>query len=122
MKYVDFVLADYRYLCTNLCDNFEKIVGAWAFKEAELIASASKSGFPVPNKQEQKKMFVQAQLMIGMAQTNQEMYGAMNYVSVSFANADSYLFPMADGVILAVMCVKPYSLDVISKTVSELIA
>jgi len=115
-------LADYGYLCTNLCDNFERIVGAWAFREAELIASSSKSGFPTPNKQEQKKMFVQAQLMIGMAQTNQDMYGAMNYVSVSFANADCYLFAMGDGVLLAIMCVKPYSLDVISKAVSELTA
>ena len=67
-------------------------------------------------------MFVQAQLMIGMAQTNQEMYGSMNYVSVSFANADCYLFPMGDGVVLAIMCVRPYSLDIIRKAVSELVA
>ena len=115
-------MADYGYLCTNLCSNINGVVGAWAFKEADLIASCSKPGFPAPNRHEQKKMLVQAQLMIGMAQTNQQMYGTTNYVSVSFANADCYLFPTDDGAVLAIMCVKPYSLDGISKAVSELVA
>ncbi|HKU48338.1 MAG TPA: hypothetical protein VJP79_00185, partial [Nitrososphaera sp.] len=117
-------LANYDFLCTNLCSSLAGLVGAWAFKEADLVASCVKPGFPSPNKMEQKKMFVQAHLMIGMAQTNQQMYGTMNYVSVSFSNVDYYLFPMNDNgnIVLAVACVKPYSIEVISKAVSELIA
>ena len=124
MKVNSFGLADYDFLCTNLCENVAGIVGSWAFKEADLIASSSKPGFPAPNKQEQKKMFVQAHLMIGMAQTNQQMYGRISYVSVSFANADCYLFPMSDdsNIVLGVACVKPYSIEVIAKAVSELVA
>jgi hypothetical protein len=83
--------------------------------------SCNKPGFPVPNVQEQKKLFVQAHFMIGMAQTNQQMYGSMNYVSISFANADCYMFPLHDGVVLAVACVKPYSGDAVSKAVSEMV-
>lgn len=62
--------------------------------------------------------------MIGMAQTNQQMYGAMKYVCVSFANADCYLFPMEEigDFVLAVACVRPYSIEAISKAVSELVA
>lgn len=124
MKVYSFGLADYSFLCTNLCENVDGIVGSWAFKEADLIASCNKPGFPAPNKQEQKKMFVQAHLMIGMAQTNQQMYGKMRYVSVSFANVDCYLFPMNDSsnIVLAVACTKPYSVEVIEKAVSGLVA
>ena len=124
MKVYSFGLADYNFLCTNLCENIGGIVGAWAFKEADLVASCNKSGFPFPNKEEQKKMFVQAHLMIGMAETNQQMYGKISYVSVSFANVDCYLFPMNDksNVVLSVACVKPYSIEVIAKAVSELVA
>ena len=60
--------------------------------------------------------------MIGMAQTNQRMHGPMKYVSVSFANADCYLFPMNGDIVLAVSCVEPYSIGIICKAVSELVA
>lgn len=62
--------------------------------------------------------------MIGMTQTNQRMYGPMKYVSVSFANADCYFFPMNGNceIVLVVAGVKPYSIGVICKAFSELVA
>lgn len=114
-------MADYSFLCARLCNNVDGIAGAWTFKEADLVASCSRSGFPAPNRIEQKKMFVQAHLMIEMAQTNQQMYGAVKYVSVSFANADCYLFPMNDDIVLGIACVSPYSMDVIKRAISELV-
>lgn len=63
--------------------------------------------------------------MIGMAATNESMYGKMNHVSVSFENMDCYLFPLTEeerGLVLAVACVKPYSIETIKRAVSVMVA
>ena len=70
-------------------------------------------------------MFVQAHMMIGMAATNESMFGKMKYVSVSFDNVDCYLFPLTEeerGIVLAIACVKPYSIDTIKRAVSVMVA
>jgi hypothetical protein len=63
--------------------------------------------------------------MIGMAATNEVLYGKLNYVSVSFENVDCYLFPITEeerGLVLAVACVKPYSIETIRRKVSVIVA
>jgi hypothetical protein len=115
---------NYKALCSNLCSTIESVMGVWVFKETELVASHVKQGFPNASQAEQKKMFVQAHLMIGMAASN-AMYGKPNYVSVSFEHADCYLFPINDegkDFVLAVACVKPYSVDTIARAVSVMVA
>jgi hypothetical protein len=70
-------------------------------------------------------MFVQAHMMIGMASTNESKYGKMNYVSASFDNVDFFLFPLTEeekGLVLAVACVKPYSIETIKRAVSVMVA
>ncbi|HKU48385.1 MAG TPA: hypothetical protein VJP79_00420 [Nitrososphaera sp.] len=112
----------YTSLCENVCNSTQNILAAWVFRDAELVSSFLKPSFPLPNSSEQKKFLVQAHLMVSMASTNQQMYGKLNYVSGSFQHADYYIFPMTDDneVLLAVACVKPYSVDAIGKAVSVL--
>jgi hypothetical protein len=108
-----------------LCNSIENVVGVWAFRETDLVASSVKSSFPTASSSEQKKMFVQAHMMIGMAATNETMYGKMKYVSVSFNDVDCYLFPLTEeerGLVLAVACIKPYSIDTIKRAVSVMVA
>jgi hypothetical protein len=105
-----------------LCNTIQNVVGVWVFRDTDLISYTVKPGFPSPNASEQKKMFVQAQMMVSMALTNQEMYGKLNYVGTSFGNADCYLFPLEEkGAILAAACIRPYSIETITKAVSVMV-
>lgn len=54
-------------------------------------------------------MFIQAQVMISIATSNEVSYGKMRYVMVSFDSFDAYMFPFGPEQIIAVGCVKPYS-------------
>src|SRR5574338_927779 len=106
------ILQHYTSICENVCNSKDSILAAWMFRDAEIVSSHLKPSFPAPNASELKKFLVQAHLMISMASTNQQMYGRMNYVSGSFEHADYYIFPIAgeDEMLLALACVRPYSI------------
>ena len=56
-------LTDYNSLCKKICESSDRIVGAWAFGLDNLIASYVKPRFAEPDKAEQERMFIQAEIM-----------------------------------------------------------
>jgi hypothetical protein len=73
---------NHTLLCKEMCDSHQKIVGAWAVGRYNLIASAVKAGFGEPDKDTQKNMSLQAQVMISIAEGNANLYGGLRYIRV----------------------------------------
>lgn len=93
--------------------------GAWVFRNAQIVASSVKRGFPRPGALEQKRLFVQSHLMAGMAGTNEQMYGKVKYLCIGFEHIDYCLFSMmGEDTLLAVACSKPYSIELLASAVA----
>jgi hypothetical protein len=106
---------NYESLLDRVLNNADNAVGVWIFRDTSLIKSFVKPGLPIPNKMAQQKMFVQAHLMMAMARNNENMYGKVNHLSVSFEYCDYFLFPLGRDEIIAVGFKKPYTIDDIDK-------
>lgn len=90
-------LTDYNSLCKKICESSDRIVGAWAFGLDNLIASYVKPRFAEPDKAEQERMFIQAQIMQSIVSSNEGMYGKVKHIIVSFEHFDAFLFPLMWG-------------------------
>lgn len=91
-----------------MCYSHPKIVGAWAIAHRQIIDSAVKPGFGEPEKDTQRNMALQAQTMVSIAETHQNLYGMVRHIYVSFEHFDSFLFPLSDKNVIAIGCLKPY--------------
>lgn len=113
-----------------MCESHEKIIGAWVFGSHELVASHVKPRFAEPDKNEQEKMFIQAQILRSIVSTNEGMYGKLKYIAVSFENFDAYLFPLGsetqeDGgaiTMMAIGCLKPYPIETVMACAEKVLA
>jgi hypothetical protein len=110
-----------------MCESHDKIVGVWVFGTHELIASCVRPRFAEPERGEQEKMFVQAQILRSIVGTNEDMYGKVKYIAVSFENFDAYLFTLEerqDGetTMMSIGCIKPYSIEVVVATAQKVLA
>lgn len=124
-----FDLTDYNPLCKQICESSDRIVGAWVFGLDNLIASFVKPKFAEPDKEEQERMFVQAQIMQSIVSSNEGMYGKVKHIIVSFEYFDGFLFPLMWGggqkdekVIISVGCIKPYSTEAVVTVIEKLFA
>ena len=122
-------LTDYNLMCKQICESSDRIVGAWAFGVDNLIASFAKPRFVEPDKSEQEKMFIQAQIVQSIVSSNEGMYGKVKHIIVSFEHFDAFLFPREWGsgkndekTIVSVGCIKPYSTETVVSAVEKIIA
>lgn len=112
---------DYLLICREMCDSHPRIVGAWVASRRRIIESAVKPGFGEPDKKTQKNMSLQAQTMISIAETHQDLYGKVKHVFVSFERFDSFLFPLEEDVI-AIGCLKPYNFEEIIRVTEKILS
>ncbi len=98
-------------ICRDMCDSHPRIVGAWAVGQRKILYSAVKPGFGEPGKETQKNMSLQAQAMISIAETHQNLYGKVRHIFVSFEHFDSFLFPLNGEEVIAVGCLRPYTFE-----------
>ena len=122
-------LTDYNPLCKQICESSDRIVGAWAFGLDNLIASFVKPKFAEPDKEEQERMFVQAEIMQSIVSSNEGMYGKVKHIIVSFEHFDAFLFPRMWGggqkdekTIISFGCIKPYSTEAVVSAIEKLFA
>lgn len=91
-----------------MCNFHSKVVGAWVLSPREVVESAVKPGFGEPDREAQRTMILQAQVMVSVAETHQDMYGKVSHVLVSFEHFDYFLFPLDGKDVLVVGCIRPY--------------
>jgi hypothetical protein len=122
-------LTDYNSLCKQICESSDRIVGAWAFGLDNLIASYVKPRFAEPDKAEQERMFIQAQIMQSIVSSNEVMYGKVKHIIVSFEHFDAFLFPLMWGggqkdekTIISFGCIKPYSTEAVVSAIERIFA
>lgn len=120
-------LTDYGSLCKQMCESHDKIIGAWVFGTHELIASYVRPRFAEPERGEQEKMFVQAQILRSIVSTNEGMYGKVKYIAVSFENFDAYLFTLeeeheGETTMMSIGCLKPYSIEAVVASTEKVLA
>jgi hypothetical protein len=94
-----------------MCNSHSKIVGAWALAQREIIESAVNPSFGEPDKEAQRNMILQAQVMVSIAETHQKLYGKVRHILVSFEHFDSFLFPLNDKDMIVVGCLRPYTFE-----------
>ena len=122
-------LTDYNPLCKKICESSDRIVGAWAFGLDNLISSYVKPRFAEPDKAEQERMFIQAQIIQSIVSSNEGMYGKVKHIIVSFEHFDAFLFPLMWGggqkdekTIISFGCVKPYSTEAVVSAIEKIFA
>lgn len=122
-------LTHYNSLCKKICESSDRIVGAWAFGLDNLIASYVKPRFAEPDKAEQERMFIQAQIMQSIVSSNEGMYGKVKHIIMSFEHFDAFLFPLMWGggqkdekTIISFGCIKPYSTEAVVSAIEKLFA
>lgn len=106
---------DYSELCQkvdSIGDNFACVI---VVKRGRLIASKVKPGLEALNEKRFADMFTQVQIMIGVAQSSQDMLGSMEHVKVRYGNGlDVYLFPLEtqlERTVLVAAVLRPYDVD-----------
>lgn len=122
-------LTDYNPLCKQICESSDRIVGVWTFGLNNLIASNVKPRFAEPDKAEQERMFIQAQIMQSIVSSNEGMYGKVKHIIVSFEHFDALLFPLMWGgsqndekTIISIGCIKPYSTEAVVSAIERIFA
>ena len=122
-------LTDYNSLCKKICESSDRIVGAWAFGLDNLIASYVKPRFAEPDKAEQERMFIQAQIMQSIVSSNEGMHAKVKHIIMSFEHFDAFLFPLMWGggqkdekTIISFGCIKPYSTEAVVSAIEKLFA
>lgn len=121
-------LTDYNLLCKQICESSDRIVGVWTFGLDNLIASYVRPSFTEPDRTEQEKMFIQAQIVQSIVSSNEGTYGKVKHIKVSFEYFDAFLFPRGWGsgkndekTIISIGCIQPYSTETIVSTIEKII-
>jgi hypothetical protein len=106
---------DYSELCKKIDSLGDNLACVIVVKRGKLIASKVKPGMEALNEEKFADMFTQVQIMVGVAQSSEEMLGSMEHVKVKYGNAlDVYLFPLdthLERTILVVAVIRPYNVD-----------
>ena len=95
-------------LCKAICSIDKAIIGAWVVDAlAEVIGRYSTADNPLPNSERQKTMAMQSLAMMGIPSSNEDMYGRVGRVSVTYEFIETFGFPLGDGTVLGVGCLRP---------------
>ncbi|AFU57725.1 hypothetical protein Ngar_c07830 [Candidatus Nitrososphaera gargensis Ga9.2] len=106
---------DYSDLCQKVDFLGQNLVCVIVVKKGKLVASKVKPGLEALNEKRFADMFTQVQIMVGVAQTAEDILGGMEHVKVRYGNGlDVYLFPLetpSEKTILVVAVMRPYNTD-----------
>lgn len=103
---------NYQDLCARVAELDEGgcIAGVWAIMEGHQIAAAVNFALPIPNKDRLNLVLLQAQIMADIPVTNEDLYGAFEFLLIRHKVLDALLFRLEGdpGAVLAVGCRRPY--------------
>ena len=118
-------MMDYSKLCENVDQLEQNLVCIVVVKSGKLIAAKVKPGSQTINEKRLSYMLTQAELMVGISKTAEDLLGRMEYVKVKYGNGlDVYLFPLEkseEKMILGVAILRPYNADDLIERIVDVI-
>ena len=118
-------MMDYSKLCENVDELGQNLVCIVVVKSGKLIAAKVKPGSQTINEKRLSYMLTQAELMVGISKTAEDLLGRMEHVKVKYGNGlDVYLFPLEkseEKTILGVTILRPYNADDLIERIVEAI-
>ena len=113
---------NYSELCRMVCALDKSVIGAWVIDfTAQLVGRYEIPSNPVPNLEREKIMLVQTVIMLGVPRKNEDMYGKVKRINVTYDHIESLVFPMPDDYVLAIGCIRPCDIAKIITQVEKII-
>ena len=79
----------------------DSIAGAMIVRLGDLLGSYARPKVPIPQKEKFTKMFLQAQMMLSIPQTNQDVFGKVEVVIVRHSILHIYMISLPNKATLA---------------------
>ena len=120
------IILNYSKLCENVDELGENFACTVVVKSGKLIAAEVKPGSQTINEKRLSYMLIQAELIVGISKTAEDLLGKMEHVKVKYGNGlDVYLIPLEtseEKTILGVAILRPYKAeDLLEKIVGVII-
>jgi hypothetical protein len=92
---------DYNTLAENITELDDSIAGAMIVRRGDLLGSYARPKVPIPQKEKFTKMFLQAEMMLSIPKTNQDVFGKVEVVIVRHSILHIYMILLPDKATLA---------------------
>lgn len=99
---------DYNQFCRGAAKSHEKINTVVVIARQGMAGAWARPGQYVPDPKTLEKLLLQVEILLGMARSNEGIYGEVGYVMVTHKKADFFFVPAGDQRILLVSVDRPY--------------
>lgn len=108
--------------CKRMAAADTNINTALVMKDITPEGAYARPGQWVPDRELLQRLLTQVNIMIGIASSNEHIYGAARYVMVTHKVADFFFFPIGERRILLVSVNRPYDHALLEGRLSEMLA
>lgn len=108
--------------CRRVASVDDKVNTALVMREITPEGAYARPGQWVPDKELLQRLLTQVNIMIGIANSNEQIYGELGYVMVTHKIADFFFYPLSDKRIFLVSVNRPYDHARIESRLSEMLS
>jgi hypothetical protein len=92
---------NYTVLAESITKLDDSIVGAMIVKRGDLLGSYARPKIPIPEKEKFTEMFLQAEMMLSIPTSNEDIFGKVEMVIVKHSTLHIYITMLPNKAILA---------------------
>lgn len=108
--------------CRRVAAIDDRVNTALVMREIVPEGSYARPGQWVPDRELLQRLLTQVNIMIGMAHSNEQIYGELGYVMVKHKIADFFFYPLSGKRIFLVSVNRPYDHARIESRLSEMLS
>jgi hypothetical protein len=108
--------------CRRVASIDDRVNTALVMKDVTPEGAYARPGQWVPDKELLQRLLTQVNIMIGIAYSNEQIYGRLGYVMVTHSTADFFFFPLADRRIFLASINRPYDHAKIEAGLAEMLS
>ncbi|AIC15049.1 hypothetical protein [Nitrososphaera viennensis] len=112
---------DHASLCKAVAALHGNIQAAVVVSNGEMIARHVRQGVPIPPTTELEKLFMRAEVFVGMTKQSDHLFGRTGYVMTNHEMLDTFIFSIPDNSVLILPIVNPYNHDELLDKVGSLL-